>query len=187
MVGMLKEALSHQLCEHIDLDSVLPHPPTHLLHSVSLLNEKCLQFVDHHAKEVLTGPFFLPLPKECVLAMDSLYVPEEEIFQAITRWMDHNHHNKEDIKDIIACCILDALRIQMKPELLERRSRGRLATPPYPPSTCPYTPFHVMLAPPHTYTTHPSPSPHHLLRKAQVLVATALEHGEIKQLVPVQE
>ena len=64
--------------------------------------------------------------------------------------MDHNHHNKEDIKDIIACvrlseispsvlfalveplgffdgqCILDALRIQMKPELLEMRSCGRL-------------------------------------------------------------
>ena len=66
--------------------------------------------------------------------------------------MDHNHHNKEDIKDIIACvrlseispsvlfalvepsgffdgqCILDALRIQMKPELLEMRSHGRLGT-----------------------------------------------------------
>eukprot|EP00731_Ephydatia_muelleri_P000226 Em0001g226a len=155
MVGMLKEALSHQLCEHIDLDSVLPILLHASVHSVSLLNEKCLQFVDHHAKEVLTGPSFLPLPKECVLAIlsrDSLYVPEEEIFQAVTRWMDHNHHNKEDIKDIIACvrlseispsvlfalvepsgffdgqCILDALRIQMKPELLEMRSRGRLGT-----------------------------------------------------------
>ena len=153
MVGMLKEALSHQLCEHIDLDSVLPILLHASVHSVSLLSEKCLQFVDHHAKEVLTGPSFLPLPKECVLAIlsrDSLYVPEEEIFQAVTRWMDHNHHNKEDIKDIIACvrlseispsvlfalvepsgffdgqCILDALRIQMKPELLEMRSFGRL-------------------------------------------------------------
>eukprot|EP00731_Ephydatia_muelleri_P000180 Em0001g180a len=152
MVGMLKEALSHQLCEHIDLDSVLPILLHASVHSVSLLNEKCLQFVDHHTKEVLTGPSFLPLPKECVLAIlsrDSLYVPEEEIFHAVTRWMDHNHHNK-DIKDIIACvrlseispsvlfalveplgffdgqCILDALRIQMKPELLEMRSRGRL-------------------------------------------------------------
>ena len=70
--------------------------------------------------------------------------------------MDHNHHNKEDIKDIIDCvrlseiypsvlfalvepsgffdgqCILDALlRIQMKPELLEMRSCGRLGTREY--------------------------------------------------------
>lgn len=78
------------------------------------LAESCSTFVDMHAPEVMKADGFLSLSQTALtelIARDSFFAPEVEIYHGIQSWMDHNNVQKEDAGDLLA-----GLRLQLIPQ-----------------------------------------------------------------------
>ncbi len=150
---LLKEAIGIQLADRISLKNVLEL----LVHAdfshVPELHEKCLQFVDQNAEEILKSDAFLSLPAhnlQCVISRDTFLVPEVSIFQAVLKWKEHNSSVSEEVKSEVLQCIrlsevspqeifqvvepsgmfdesklFQAVRVQMKSVLKQMHPRGK--------------------------------------------------------------
>ncbi len=150
---LLKEAIGIQLADRISLKNVLEllvHADfCHLLE----LHEKCLQFVDQNAEEILKSDAFPSLPAhnlQCVISRDTFLVPEVSIFQAVLKWKGRNSSVSAEVKSEVLQCIrlsevspqelfqvvepsgafdgskiLQAIRVQTMPDLKQMHPRGK--------------------------------------------------------------
>ena len=89
----------------------------------------CSTFVDMHASEVMKSDGFLTLSKSALtelIARDSFFAPEMEIYEGIVRWMHHNNVGAEAAKGL-----LQMIRLQLIPlsHLLREIRRSRLFDP----------------------------------------------------------
>ena len=77
------------------------------------LTETCSNFVDMHALEVMKEDGFLSLSQIALtelIARDSFFAQEVEIFRGVKRWMEHNVF-KEEAKEL-----LQGIRLQLIPQ-----------------------------------------------------------------------
>ena len=78
------------------------------------LCEACSCFVDMHALDVMKSDGFLSLSQTALselIARDSFYADEFEIFYGVKRWMEHNCVQKEGAKEL-----LEGIRLQLIPQ-----------------------------------------------------------------------
>ena len=77
------------------------------------LSEACSNFVDMHALEVMKADGFLSLSQTALtelIARDSFFAEEVEIFRGVKRWMEHNIR-RDDAKEL-----LRGIRLQLIPQ-----------------------------------------------------------------------
>lgn len=77
------------------------------------LSEACSNFVDMHALDVMKSEGFLSLSQIALtelIARDSFFAQEVEIFRGVKRWMEHNIHEDE------AKELLQGIRLQLIPQ-----------------------------------------------------------------------
>lgn len=85
----------------------------------------CYTFVDMHAPEVMKSDGFLSLSQSALtelIARDSFFAPEMEIYQGIVRWMNHKEVVADQARDL-----LKVIRLQLIPLsnlLMEIRRSG---------------------------------------------------------------
>jgi BTB/POZ domain-containing protein 9 len=78
------------------------------------LAESCSTFVDMHAPEVMKADGFLCLSQTALtelIARDSFFAPETEIYEGVKCWMEHSGVKKEDAGDL-----LFGIRLQLIPQ-----------------------------------------------------------------------
>lgn len=93
------------------------------------LSDACSTFVDMHAIDVMKVEGFLSLSQTALtelIARDSFFAPEMEIYHGIKAWMDHNSVQRSDAEDL-----LGGIRLQLMPQdfLLEEIRRCGLFDP----------------------------------------------------------
>lgn len=78
------------------------------------LAESCSTFVDMHATEVMKSDGFLSLSQTALtelIARDSFFAPEFEIYFGVKCWMEHNGVLTEDAGELLA-----GIRLQLIPQ-----------------------------------------------------------------------
>ena len=78
------------------------------------LAETCSTFVDMHASEVMKADGFLSLSQTALtelIARDSFFAPEIEIYHGVKRWMEYNGVQKEEAEGLLA-----GIRLQLIPQ-----------------------------------------------------------------------
>ncbi len=78
------------------------------------LAEACSTFVDMHATEVMKAEGFLSLSQVAItelIARDSFFAPEIDIYHGVKRWMEHNNIQRDDADDLLA-----GIRLQLIPQ-----------------------------------------------------------------------
>lgn len=76
--------------------------------------EACSTFVDMHATEVMKADSFLSLSQTALtelIARDSFFAPEIEIYHGVRGWMEHNNVKKEEAEEL-----LSGIRLQLIPQ-----------------------------------------------------------------------
>lgn len=152
----LKEALGDQLSHnHISLDTVLLLLVHSDMYHLQQLYKACLQFIENkaHSSQILKHHSLLGLPEESlirIISRDTFVVPENEIFEAVRKWKEHNEKSVEEVAELIKCVrlsefssaekifreveptglldeksILAGVRVLCKPCVTEMNPRGR--------------------------------------------------------------
>lgn len=78
------------------------------------LSEACSTFVDMHATDVMKVEGFLSLSQTALtelIARDSFFAPEIEIYRGVKAWMEHNSTQRTNAEDL-----LDGIRLQLIPQ-----------------------------------------------------------------------
>ena len=146
-----KIALSEQLATKVTLSNVLQLLVFADLYEARSLVEKCFKMIDDNTAEVLASDGLLSLPThnlKSILSRDTLCVPEVLVFNAVHRWIDYNKSNG-DFTEVLSCVrlsqisaeelfntveishlfkqedIMNALQIQIKPDLEQMNPRGQ--------------------------------------------------------------
>jgi len=106
IVAYLKATLNERnVCEIYNVAS---------FYQLKELSEACSCFVDLHAMEVMKSDGFLSLSQTALselIARDSFYADEFEIFYGVRRWMEHNCVEKDGAKEL-----LEGIRLQLMPQ-----------------------------------------------------------------------
>ena len=150
---LLKDTLGEKLTwsNFISTENVLLLLTYADMYQATRLLEKCCTFVDSHAIRILCSDAILTVNDRLlmlILSRDSLCVPETQIFQTVVRWKERNEVNEEVMKGILDCVrlteltpqvlfseieasglfesghIMQALRVQMKPDIELMKPRG---------------------------------------------------------------
>lgn len=80
------------------------------------LSESCSTFVDMHATEVMKADSFLALSQTALtelIARDSFFAPEIDIYNGVKCWMEHNGVQREEAGDLLV-----GIRLQLIPQSL---------------------------------------------------------------------
>lgn len=78
------------------------------------LAESCSTFVDMHATDVMKSDGFLSLSQTALtelIARDSFFAPESEVYRGVKCWMEHNGVAKEEAGELLA-----GIRLQLIPQ-----------------------------------------------------------------------
>ena len=121
------------------------------MYQVTRLLDECCTFIDRHAMRILCGDAILTVSDHVlilILSRDSLCIPETQVFQTVVRWREKNKVNEEVMKGLLDCVrlteipphdlfgeieasglfesdhIMQALRVQMKPDIELMKPRG---------------------------------------------------------------
>lgn len=95
----LKKAISSHLARILSLENCVVIMHAALLYSLEELRIKAMDFVDENCLELLTHLSFNHMSQDLLfslLARDTFYAPEIEIFQSVRKW--YNEHPEADAK-----------------------------------------------------------------------------------------
>ncbi|XP_037935016.1 BTB/POZ domain-containing protein 9 [Teleopsis dalmanni] len=101
----LEYAISDFLRRHLSLFNACAILDAARLYNLDKLTEVVLQFMDRNAEEIIKCESFKSLSKEALqemLVRDSFFVPEVNIFQAVSKWCEHNTNvNFESVVSLV--------------------------------------------------------------------------------------
>ncbi|KAG5677275.1 hypothetical protein PVAND_007045 [Polypedilum vanderplanki] len=101
----LKDEISTFLKNSLKLSNVCNILDASRLYELTSLTNMCYSFIDKNAEELLTHETFKYLYKDSLillLARDSFYADEVQIFKAVSQWIDANSDLKpEEIKEVV--------------------------------------------------------------------------------------
>lgn len=123
--GLLQQAIITYLKATLSVSNVCIIYNVASFYQLKDLAESCSTFVDMHATEVMKSDSFLSLSQTALtelIARDSFFAPEVEIYHGVKSWMEHNVVAKEEAEDL-----LDGIRLQLIPQshlLQEIRQSG---------------------------------------------------------------
>lgn len=98
--GLLQQAITTYLKATLSVLNVCIIYNIASFYQLKELAETCSTFVDMHATEVMKADSFLSLSQSALgelIARDSFFAPEIEIFRGVRSWMEHNGVEGQDL------------------------------------------------------------------------------------------
>lgn len=112
----LKVAISQYLKNSLTISNVCTILDASRLYELDSLSQICFTFIDKFASELLQQDSFKLLyhsTLQLLLARDSFFCPEIDIFQAVKRWIESNPEVKsEDVRAVVAEVRLPLISLQ---------------------------------------------------------------------------